>query len=52
MSEGCLGVFEDICWCLLVSLDVWGGVLVDLGDTFGMPELLGGVQGCFWRLTP
>ena len=30
---------------VFLFLDVWRGVSIDLGDIFGMPELLGGVFG-------
>ena len=34
----CLKTSGSVCWCLFVSLDVWRGVSIDLGDIFGMPK--------------
>ena len=43
----CLRTSGSVCWCLFVSFCLWmsGGVSIDLGDIFGMPELLGSVFG-------
>ena len=50
VSESCLGVFEDIWQCLLVSvlfLGIWRGVSIDLGDILGCHSCLGVFEGVF-----
>ena len=47
----CLKTSGSVCWCLFCFW-VSGGCFNWSGWYFGVPELLEGVRGYFWRLTP
>ena len=51
----CLKTSGNICWlnvCFFLVFGCLEGCFNLSGWYFGMPELLGGVRGCFWRPTP